>query len=44
MHDVSHPDCDSRWSRVFLPGDKSRCHVIIRDDLEDNDEDIENGL
>ena len=31
-----------RWAKVFLPGDK--CRLIIRDDLEDNDEDIQNGL
>ena len=33
-----------RWARVFLPGGQMQMSLIIRDDLEDNDEEIENGL
>ena len=33
-----------RWARVFLPGGQMQMPLIIRDDLEDDDEEIENGL
>ena len=33
-----------RWARVFLPGGWMQMSLIIRDDLEDDDEEIENGL
>ena len=33
-----------RWAKVFLPGGQIQMSLIIRDDLEDNDEDIEYGL
>ena len=33
-----------RWARVFLPGGWKQMSLIIRDALEDDDEEIENGL
>ena len=33
-----------RWARVFLPGGQMQMSLIIRDDLEDDDEGRENGL
>ena len=33
-----------RWAGVFLPGGHMQMPLIIRDDLEDDDEEIEDGL
>ena len=33
-----------RWARVFLPGGQMQMSLIIRDDLEDNNEERKNGL
>ena len=33
-----------RWAKVFLPGGQMQMSLIIRDDLEDDDEGRENGL
>ena len=48
MHDVFNADHAKvmilRWARVFLPGGLMQMPLIIRDDLEDDDEEIENGL
>ena len=33
-----------RWARVFLPGGQMQMTLIIRDDLDDDNEEIENGL
>ena len=33
-----------RWARVFLPGGQTQMPLIIRDDLDDDNEEIEDGL
>ena len=33
-----------RWARVFLPGGQIQMPLISRDDLDDDNEEIEDGL
>ena len=33
-----------RWAGVVLPGGQMQMPLIIRDDLDDDNEEIENGL
>ena len=33
-----------RWARVFLPGGQMQMPLIIRDDLDEDNEEIEDGL
>ena len=33
-----------RGARVFLPGEQTQMPLIIRDDLDDHNEEIEDGL
>ena len=33
-----------RWAGVFLPGGQTQMPLIIRDDLDDDNEEIEDGL
>ena len=33
-----------RWAGVFLPGGQMQMPLIIRDDLDDDNEEIEDGL
>ena len=33
-----------RWAGVFLPGGQTQMPLIVRDDLDDDNEEIEDGL